>query len=814
MKKKLFSIVLVMAMLATTILSAVPAMAAATGDELPILTVTTDRDSYDYGDTVTATFSIAYPDGTTEGLEELYADVETNIYFADANGEYISGTTTSFSGISGTAEFTFVDAELKEGTYYVYAEQFGFSDAELLDGEADFHYTRYREGTAIVLEDDINVVDGQDVIVDVSENNVERVVFGIDAFLKIYEVVEYSGEDLSLIIKYSDSTLTLDAQTVETLAWAAQAMNYSVEICCETEVYFFDDNDFSVKAWIRFLVNGEEVTEIINDGKIKVAIPYELPDDVDTESFLVNSNGKMNFYNLEAEYTDGCIYIVFIISDGSGNSGNTPEPQKPTIVSSAYEDDSNIYGFGDTLPYFYIYHADSSWHDASATFKIIDSNGNVVLVRDVTIRWWSELYADYEELFDYDDDESLGNGLSILSDEMKAAPAGDYTLIFELSTASDMVRSEYAFHYTGWNQAEPSEILIIESGYFAIGDGRGQVSVLWKLVSKDGLPAQGVNMTVIMYDENGNVYEGYPYYNAAFSTSSDGVLAWSALFGDTELWSNCAPYGRYTWRFVVTDNEDIFTEITFVITADEEFYIVSDEQPDDSDVIGADDVTIEDGKDIVIDVSDTEAESVEVGVDALDKIYAALESDKDISLVIKFANAIITMDKTAVKALIDAAGTASDTVTLTVKNIEASDLNEAQQKALKDEDVYVYLSLEAWVGDKLVSDFGGGKVTVSVAFELPEGVDAGNVKVAYVAEDGTVTAMPTTYADGVLTFETTHFSDYVVLAQSADDSNSGTGNEDVPQTGDSSNLALCVILMILSAAGIVTLYTRKRITSR
>ena len=92
-------------------------------------------------------------------------------------------------------------------------------------------------------------------------------------------------------------------------------------------------------------------------------------------------------------------------------------------------------------------------------------------------------------------------------------------------------------------------------------------------------------------------------------------------------------------------------------------------------------------------------------------------------------------------------------------------------------------------------------MTISVPFALPEGKLGSDYYVAYVADDGTITAMPTTYADSVLTFETTHFSSYVVLEKEIP-------VNDNPKTGDNQYLGMFVLLMVTAAAGM--LCTAKR----
>jgi len=213
-------------------------------------------------------------------------------------------------------------------------------------------------------------------------------------------------------------------------------------------------------------------------------------------------------------------------------------------------------------------------------------------------------------------------------------------------------------------------------------------------------------------------------------------------------------------------------------------------------------VKVEEGKDIVIDVSavvpDTETEgetakveSVVIGSAVVDKIVEA-----DTKVEIKLPDATVSFDKDAMGAIGQQAE--GKDVTIVATEVKTEELNDKQQAALEKQAVHTVLNLEAKAGDEKITEFGGGKVTISVAFELPEGTVADDFVVAYVADDGTITLMPTEYADGVLSFETTHFSSYVVMAVS-----------DNPKTGDTS-LSVVIALLALSGAACVTLCANKR----
>lgn len=215
-------------------------------------------------------------------------------------------------------------------------------------------------------------------------------------------------------------------------------------------------------------------------------------------------------------------------------------------------------------------------------------------------------------------------------------------------------------------------------------------------------------------------------------------------------------------------------------------------------------VEITEGKDVVIDVTDTEEKvsSVVIGSETVDKI-----ADAETSVEIKLPDATVSFDKTAIGSIGTQAGETA--VTIVAKEVEDTTLTTEQKAALEEKEVCAILNLEAFAGETKITEFGGGKVTVSVPFTLPEGKAGTDYYVAYVADDGTITAMPTTYADGILSFETTHFSSYVVL-ENKTVTPEPTPDPSNPQTGDNSMLFLWVTVMLLSAAGLTVCLTKRR----
>ena len=215
-------------------------------------------------------------------------------------------------------------------------------------------------------------------------------------------------------------------------------------------------------------------------------------------------------------------------------------------------------------------------------------------------------------------------------------------------------------------------------------------------------------------------------------------------------------------------------------------------------------VEITEGEDVVIDVTDAEEKvsSVVIGSETVDKI-----ADAETAVEIKLPDATVSFDKTAIGSIGTQAG--ENAVTIVAKEVEDTTLTTEQKAALEEKEVCAILNLEAFAGETKITEFGGGKVTVSVPFELPEGKTDTDYYVAYVADDGTITAMPTTYADGVLSFETTHFSNYVVL-ENVTVTPQPTPDPSNPQTGNNTHLMLFVVLMVVSAAGLTVCLTKRR----
>ena len=127
------------------------------------------------------------------------------------------------------------------------------------------------------------------------------------------------------------------------------------------------------------------------------------------------------------------------------------------------------------------------------------------------------------------------------------------------------------------------------------------------------------------------------------------------------------------------------------------------------------------------------------------------------------------------------------------------------EEAIKDKDVAMVISAEIICNGKNITDFGEGKVMVQIPFEPATGTKGSDYQIIYVADDGTLENIPTSYKDGFLIAELEHFSEYVIV-------NTATQNSANTPAGNTGVLWLCVGLMGIMAAalgGIIVTSGRK-----
>ncbi len=104
-----------------------------------------------------------------------------------------------------------------------------------------------------------------------------------------------------------------------------------------------------------------------------------------------------------------------------------------------------------------------------------------------------------------------------------------------------------------------------------------------------------------------------------------------------------------------------------------------------------------------------------------------------------------------------------DNLTFNFTKVDSRYLTPEQQKTAGTSTVF---KLTITLNGKEFTNFNGGVVTITAPYELSENEDPNSIKVSYLAPDGTLTQHNATYdkATGLITFTTTHFSEFVVTS--------------------------------------------------
>lgn len=122
---------------------------------------------------------------------------------------------------------------------------------------------------------------------------------------------------------------------------------------------------------------------------------------------------------------------------------------------------------------------------------------------------------------------------------------------------------------------------------------------------------------------------------------------------------------------------------------------------------------------------------------------------------VELKNAAIKLDNTTL-------GKLSGDVKISAETTDVSNItNLASELAAQIGENPVY-DFSMTADGNQVSDFGDGKVTITIPYTLQEGDDADCIDVWYINDDGEVEVVKGTYNNGYVTFQTSHFSYYTV----------------------------------------------------
>jgi hypothetical protein len=161
-------------------------------------------------------------------------------------------------------------------------------------------------------------------------------------------------------------------------------------------------------------------------------------------------------------------------------------------------------------------------------------------------------------------------------------------------------------------------------------------------------------------------------------------------------------------------------------------------------------------KDISIDVN---SKSSNVSLTLDNASVKLLTENKIEKLNITTESVNISFDKQAFSTL-----TAQTTQDLSIKiaPVEVKMLSQQVQSLVGNRPVY---DLSVTTGNKTISDFGGGEVTVSIPYTLAPGEDENAIVIYYINSNGEFTPINNGHYDkaaGKVVFTTTHFSMYAV----------------------------------------------------
>lgn len=138
---------------------------------------------------------------------------------------------------------------------------------------------------------------------------------------------------------------------------------------------------------------------------------------------------------------------------------------------------------------------------------------------------------------------------------------------------------------------------------------------------------------------------------------------------------------------------------------------------------------------------------------------AALENA--VGLTLELPKGDVTFDDAALTSLAAEAG-ANVSVTLETATDTAA-LATAQKTALDGFTTSATVSISVTSGDKTISDFGGGTVQLTVPFTPAGETLAENYAGYYVADDGAMSSVPSTFTATSWKFDIAHNSDYVAV---------------------------------------------------
>ena len=168
---------------------------------------------------------------------------------------------------------------------------------------------------------------------------------------------------------------------------------------------------------------------------------------------------------------------------------------------------------------------------------------------------------------------------------------------------------------------------------------------------------------------------------------------------------------------------------------------------------------------VTVDVSglNRKIETASIPTETISKISEAVSDTANAAtgFTVKLSSGSVTFDAQALSAVNEQANGAN--LNLSLQDVGENRLSSTQKDATKDMDVQAVYDAFMTSNGQRISDFRGGKATVSVPYTLKNGQIGRGVAVWYIADDGSKTEMPSSFDGRDVRFTVEHFSNYAIV---------------------------------------------------
>ena len=158
-------------------------------------------------------------------------------------------------------------------------------------------------------------------------------------------------------------------------------------------------------------------------------------------------------------------------------------------------------------------------------------------------------------------------------------------------------------------------------------------------------------------------------------------------------------------------------------------------------------------------------------------ITAVRDSEAVSTLSIKTSHGSMVIDPAVLDTIAKALENENDSISLGIETIDVNDIPSTQRYPIANVmNSAVFVTLSASVthrdtnGNPLDTEQLhelGGNVTISVPYQQPANMEGRQIIACYFGENGAITYFPARYENGIVTFETSHFSQFGVFASQA-----------------------------------------------